>query len=92
MTPYLDETLDPLLDVHGIRLESGDELSRDLVNKVVVGHTLPVLHNPDDACLRTIRQVPSQDKVRTLYLCLMSSFFINPVVGLFPLFRALYFR
>ena len=92
MTPYLDETLDPLLNVHGIRLESGDELSCDLVNEVVVGHMFPVLHDPNDACLRPTRQEPSQDKVRALYLCLMSSFLINPVVRLFALFCALDFR
>lgn len=59
MTPYLDKTLDPLLNIHGIRLESGDELSRDLINEVIVGHMLPVLHDPNDARLRTTCQMPS---------------------------------
>ena len=52
---YLNKSLDPLFNIHGVRLESGDKLSCDLVNEVVVGHALPILHDPDDTCLRATR-------------------------------------
>ena len=56
-TPHFNKTLNPLFDIHGIRLESGDELSRDFVNEVVVGHALPILHDPDNTRLRATCQI-----------------------------------
>ena len=54
---HFNKTFDPLFNIHGIRLEPGDELSRDLVNEVVVDHMLPILHDPDDTCLQTTCQI-----------------------------------
>ena len=45
-------------ETYGIRLESGGELSRDLIDKVVVGHALPILHDADNASLRPIFRSP----------------------------------
>jgi len=33
-------------------MEPGGELSRNFVDKLVVDHVLPILHNPDDTSLR----------------------------------------
>jgi len=73
--PYLDKALNPFFNIHRIRLESGDELSRDLVNEVVVGHVLSILHDPDDACLRaTCQTLPNaSDKYSTSVWCFRSS-------------------
>ena len=40
-------------------MESGDELSGDLVNKVVMSHALPIFHDPNNASLRTGPSDPS---------------------------------
>jgi len=78
---YLDKTLDPLFDIDRIWLESGDELSRDLVYKVAVGHVLPILHDPDDTCLRATCQILLNTRVDLLtsVWCLRSSSILSCV-------------
>ena len=78
---YLNEALDPLFDVHRIRLESRDELSRDLVDEIVVGHMLPILHNPDNTCLRSTSQIlpNTSGEHPTSVWCLRSSSILSCV-------------
>jgi len=40
-------------------MEPGDKQSRNLVDKIVVDHVLPILHNPDDTCLAATTSDPS---------------------------------
>lgn len=88
---YLDETCNLFFDIYGVWSESRDELSCDFVNEVLMGHVLPILHDPDDACLRTICSIyPSRYKGRVLYLRSVSSFLIDPMVRLLPFFNALH--
>ena len=51
--PYLDQTLNTLLDSLRIRYKLFRQLSRNLVHEVDVGRSLPTLHNTDDAQLPT---------------------------------------
>jgi hypothetical protein len=70
-----------------ISMGFGYELSCDLIDKVVVRHVLPILHDADNASLRLICQIPPY-KGRALHLCLVPSFPINPVVHLLLFFSA----
>lgn len=78
----LDKALDPLFDIHRIRLESGDELSCDFVDEVVMGQVLPVFHDPDNACLQIICKVllrRSLGEYSTSVWCLRSSSILSCV-------------
>lgn len=50
---HLNKALNPLFDIHRIWMESRDKLPCDLVDEVVMGHVLPILHDPNDTCLQT---------------------------------------
>lgn len=49
----LDQPFDAFLDAQRVRLESHGELSRDLVDQIVMRHMFPVLHDAHDGCLQS---------------------------------------
>lgn len=47
----LNESFNPLLDCQRVRLESGSKLASHLIDQVVMGHMLSILHDTDNTCL-----------------------------------------
>lgn len=50
--PHVYQRFDSLLDILWVWLEPRCQLTGDLVDKIVVGHLLSVLHHLDDASLK----------------------------------------
>ena len=94
---HLNEILDTFLDIGGVRLKSGSQLSCHLIDKVVMRHMLAVFHDANNACLEISQMLSPKQRIEGLWrimtnFCLVPTFLFYAVRGLLPLNRVLDLR